>query len=52
LGLDVAEGSSILIAYDPALDPLWLSVGLLVAPAARAGLKVRYGSYIHGHRLN
>jgi circadian clock protein KaiC len=48
LGLDVAEGSGTLIAYDPALDPLWLSVGLLVAPAARAGLKVRYGSYMHG----
>jgi circadian clock protein KaiC len=48
LGLDVAEGSNILIAYDPTLDPLWLSVGLLVAPAARAGLKVSYGSYIHG----
>jgi circadian clock protein KaiC len=48
LGLNVAEGSGTLIAYDPTLDPLWLSVGLLVAPAARAGLKVRYGSYVHG----
>ncbi|NAZ38815.1 MAG: ATPase [Acidilobus sp.] len=48
LGLNVAEGSGALIAYDPTLDPLWLSVGLLVAPAARAGLKVRYGSYVHG----
>jgi len=48
-GIDVAEGSSVLIAYDPALDPLWLSVGLLVAPAVKAGLKVKYCSYIHGY---
>jgi circadian clock protein KaiC len=47
LGLDVAEGSGVLIAYDPALDPLWLSVDLLAAPAARVGLKVRYSSFIH-----
>ncbi len=47
LGLNVAEGSNVLIAYDPALDPLWLSVDLLVAPAARVGLKVRYSSFIH-----
>jgi len=47
LGLNMAEGSGVLIAYDPALDPLWLSVDLLAAPAARAGLKVRYSSFIH-----
>jgi RecA-superfamily ATPases implicated in signal transduction len=48
-GVDVVEGSGVLIAYDPALDPLWLSVGLLAAPAAKAGLKVKYCSYIHGY---
>ncbi len=50
LGLQVPEGAGVLIAHDPSVDPLWFDVAMVVAPALRAGLRVRYSSYIHGQR--
>ena len=48
LGVKVPEGSSVLIAFDPSIDPLWVTVRKIVVPALRAGLKVSYTSYVHG----
>ncbi len=47
-GLEVPEGSSVLIAYDPSIDPLLLGVRKVVVPLLRAGLRLNYTSYIHG----
>mgnify|MGYP001770668411 FL=1 len=46
--LRVPAGSGVLITYDPTIDPLPISLWALAYPALREGLRVRFGSYIHG----
>ncbi|MGC9072503.1 MAG: RAD55 family ATPase [Acidilobus sp.] len=48
LGLRLPEGSGVLMAHDPSLDPLWLSISGIVVPALKSGLRVMYSSFVHG----